>query len=225
MNIDLEILYFFNSFAHRVPTFDVLVKVISTNHLLKGGVYLTAFWFLWFHRNNLKDRSTMVTNLFGSALVMTAARIMAASLPFRKRPKVNDELDFILPAGSRMEDLMSNSSFPSDHAALFYSLTAGFYLVSQRAGIAAFVYTVAFISLPRIYLGLHYPSDILGGALLGILGVWIANRPSIKDRIAPPVLAFESRHQGLFYAGMFLLSFQVATLFTEAREIARWVIK
>ena len=223
MNIDIEILYYFNSFAQRIPSFDILVKILSTNVLIKGGVFLTAFWFFWFHRNNIKDRSTMICNFFGSSAVMIFTRLLAASLPFRQRPKVNAELNFILPSGSRIEELMSNSSFPSDHAALFYSLATGFYLLSKRAGIAAFIYTTAFIALPRIYLGLHYPSDIVCGATIGIVGTWLANRPIIKEKIAPSVFEVENRQPGIFYAVMFLISLQIATLFKEARELARWI--
>lgn len=222
MTIDLEILYFFNSFAQKVPTFDILVKIISTNHLIKGGFFMIVFWYLWFHKNNIRDRSIMVCNVVGSVGVMITARAMASLLPFRNRPKLNTDLDFLLPIGSRQEELMSNSSFPSDHAALFYSLSMGFFLVSRKAGIAAFIYSFFIISLPRIYLGLHYPSDIIGGALLGILGVWIANREFIKNRVAPSLLRTENSYPGLFYAILFLISFQIASLFEESREIMRY---
>lgn len=223
MNIDLEILNYFNSFAQRVPSFDVLVKIISTNHLIKGGFFMIVFWYLWFHKNNLRDRSTMVCNMVGSVVVMIAARLMAMMLPFRHRPKLNTDLDFVLPVGSRQEELMSNSSFPSDHAALFYSLSMGIYLVSGKAGIAAFIYSFFVISLPRIYLGLHYPSDIIGGAVLGILGVIAANMHFIKSKIAPSLLKTESSHPGLFYGMLFLISFQISSLFEESREIMKYI--
>lgn len=222
MNLDLEILNYFNSFAQKVPSFDVLVKIISTNHLIKGGFFMIVFWYLWFHKNNLRDRSTMVSNMVGSVAVMIAARAMAMILPFRSRPKLNTDLDFILPVGSRQQELMSNSSFPSDHAALFYSLSMGFFLVSRKAGIAAFIYSFFIISLPRIYLGLHYPSDILGGAVLGIFGVMAANIPSVKNKIAPSLLRTESSYPGLFYASLFLISFQISSLFEESREIMKY---
>jgi undecaprenyl-diphosphatase len=222
MNLDLEILNYFNSFAQKVPPFDVLVKIISTNHLIKGGFFMIVFWYLWFQKNTIKDRSTMISNIAGSVGVMIAARTLAMMLPFRDRPKLNTELNFLLPIGSRQEELMSNSSFPSDHAALFFSLAMGFFLVSRKAGIAAFLYTFCIICLPRIYLGLHYPSDILCGAVLGILGVLIANMQPVKSRLAPSLLRSESAYPGLFYASLFLISFQIASLFEESREIMKY---
>ncbi|MGZ5247255.1 MAG: hypothetical protein ACXWV5_09450, partial [Flavitalea sp.] len=105
MNIDLEILYFFNSYAQKLPSFDVLVKIISTNHLIKGGFFMIVFWYLWFQKNNIRDRSTMVSNVVGSVGVMIVARTLAMLLPFRDRPKLNDELNFLLPIGSKQEEL------------------------------------------------------------------------------------------------------------------------
>jgi undecaprenyl-diphosphatase len=59
-------------------------------------------------------------------------------------------------------------SFPSGHATFFFALAMAIYLYSRRWGIL-FLICAVFISLGRIAAGIHYPSDILGGILLGII--------------------------------------------------------
>jgi len=61
----------------------------------------------------------------------------------------------------------SSLSFPSAHAFSSFAVATAMYRVDSATGVA-FVVALA-ISLGRPYLGMHYPSDVLVGALLGIL--------------------------------------------------------
>lgn len=59
-------------------------------------------------------------------------------------------------------------SFPSGHAIFFFALAAGVFSTNKRFG--AWLYVAAIlIGLGRIAAGVHYPSDILGGAILGVV--------------------------------------------------------
>lgn len=62
-------------------------------------------------------------------------------------------------------------SFPSGHAAFFFALSTIVYVYNKRLGIWFFIAS-ALISLARIAAGVHYPTDILGGAALGIAVGW-----------------------------------------------------
>lgn len=59
-------------------------------------------------------------------------------------------------------------SFPSGHSIFFFALAAGVFAQNRRVGSWLFV-AALLIGLGRIAAGVHYPSDIVGGALLGIL--------------------------------------------------------
>lgn len=59
-------------------------------------------------------------------------------------------------------------SFPSGHMAFFFALSAGVYFWNKKAGVWFFIAS-SLIGLARIFAGLHWPSDILGGAALGFL--------------------------------------------------------
>ncbi len=61
----------------------------------------------------------------------------------------------------------SSYSFPSGHAAFFFALSTVVYAHNKRAGFWFFAASAA-ISLARVLAGVHYLSDVLGGALLGL---------------------------------------------------------
>jgi len=69
----------------------------------------------------------------------------------------------------------SNSSFPSGHAA---GAAAAAVLVSRRHGRLGAVawFLAVWVMLSRIYLGRHFPSDVLTGALLGTIAAWLVLR-------------------------------------------------
>lgn len=57
-------------------------------------------------------------------------------------------------------------SFVSDHAAVTMAVAVGLFLVSRRWGLAAVAIALA-EGFSRVYLGVHYPTDVLGGFALG----------------------------------------------------------
>ncbi len=58
-------------------------------------------------------------------------------------------------------------SFPSDHATGAFALAFGIWLYDRTFG-AIFLVLAAIVAFARVYVGTHYPGDVLGGALLGI---------------------------------------------------------
>lgn len=60
-------------------------------------------------------------------------------------------------------------SFPSGHAVIFFSLaTVVFLQLSSRWGIVMYLFATL-IGVARVFIGLHYPIDIIGGAVIGML--------------------------------------------------------
>jgi membrane-associated phospholipid phosphatase len=59
-------------------------------------------------------------------------------------------------------------SFPSDHEALLFLLGTFIFTVNRGAGIACMLFGIFYASL-RCGIGYHYPSDMLGGAVIAIL--------------------------------------------------------
>jgi undecaprenyl-diphosphatase len=57
-------------------------------------------------------------------------------------------------------------SFPSNHSVNNFAAAFFFYKLYPNLKIPLFV-TASLIALSRVYLGVHYPSDILGGTIIG----------------------------------------------------------
>ena len=66
-------------------------------------------------------------------------------------------------AGSRSHD----PSFPSDHATGGFALAFGIWLYDRTIGTVLLV-IAAVLSFSRVYVGTHYPGDVVAGALIGI---------------------------------------------------------
>lgn len=73
----------------------------------------------------------------------------------------------VLPAMRTVTERLGDGSFPSGHTTAAFSVAG---IVSAATGAAVPMWTLAsLVGISRIYLGHHYPTDVLGGAALGIV--------------------------------------------------------
>jgi hypothetical protein len=93
-----------------------------------------------------------------------------------------------------------------------------------RWGWLAILYSLVVICIPRIYLGYHYPSDIVAGALIGFLIARIMGRNEIRTSLSSRFLVWSQCYPGAFYCAFFLLTCEVAAVFENTRQIvvAAW---
>ncbi len=221
--MDHWVLAFFNQFAQRWQVLDQFIAMLCANELLKFGLGVVVLWSLWFTAESQdggsRTRKTLLATVIAAVGTLFLTRGLASALPFRPRPMHDPALDFVLPYGMKLATLDGWSSFPSDHAALAFGLATGLFFISRPLGLAAGLYALLVISLPRVYAGLHYPSDILGGALLGILCVALANLAWVRERVTSPLLAWMERQPLSFYGVFFFLTLQIATMFNSSRAL------
>jgi undecaprenyl-diphosphatase len=221
---DTSIVSFVNRFAHHSWVFDSFVYMLSDNHLLKGGVVVALIWWSWFrpNPNQVESRRYLLWGIVACLLSVVVARALANLLPFRERPFAAAALHFQSPYGHGDEGLIHWSSFPSDHAAVFFALATSIFFAWRAAGIVALCHVFLFICLPRLYLGLHYPTDLLTGALIGIALASIARVRVVRESIGRFAMPWLEHSPGSFYACLFVMTLQIATLFQSMREIAHF---
>jgi undecaprenyl-diphosphatase len=72
-----------------------------------------------------------------------------------------------------VNQLVSNGSysFPSGHAALFFAMAMAIYFYNKKWGYWFFIAAIL-MGAARVIAGVHYPTDILGGAAIGILSAY-----------------------------------------------------
>jgi len=226
---DRRILEFINLFSQRSWTFDYVITRVAVWDIFKGGIVVAILYALWFARDKEEavgePRRTVLATFAGSFVAVFFARVFAIILPFRLRPLHQPDFNFRLPFGSSAGMLEGWSSFPSDHATLFAGLVTGIFLISRRLGIFSIFYALLVILLPRIYLGLHHPTDILAGILLGCICVLLTNGSLIKKPLTDPLLAWSEKYPPLFYGAFFLVSYETASLFTDIRRFGNFLLK
>ena len=71
-------------------------------------------------------------------------------------------------------------------------------------------------------MGFHYPTDLVVGALIGIGVAYLARIESFRRGTTLPLLQYKERSPGIFYAGFFIVTFQIAIIFASFRHIARY---
>jgi len=225
--LDHAIVTGLDAFARKSWAFDHLVSGIAENNLLKGGIIMAAIWWAWFHTDPRmpSQRLHVLATIIGCLAALAIGRLLVVALPFRVRPIYETAAGFVVPYGVNTSVLAKASSFPSDHAVLFFALATGLYMVSRAAGVLAAVYTVVLIVLPRLYLGLHYFSDIVAGAAIGASVCWLANRILPRTRLVHAIEDQASARPALFYAVLFLVTSQIAELFDSLRAIAGGLMK
>lgn len=225
---DRMILEFFNRFSQKSWTFDHAIYLLTDTELLKGGVFIAILWALWFTRDKeeavAETRRTIIVTFAGTFIALFLGVVLANTLPFRLRPMHQPDINFRLPFGITTDILGGWSSFPSDHATLFSGLFTGIFLVSRRLGFFSIIYVFLVVLIPRIYLGFHYPTDILGGILLGCVCVLLANGSMIKKPLTDPVYECSEKYPGLFYVLFFLVSYQTVDLFDDIRNVGMFLL-
>ncbi|HET9136128.1 MAG TPA: phosphatase PAP2 family protein [Candidatus Kapabacteria bacterium] len=170
MPLDLDILYFFNR-TIAGPSFDPIVVALTTFKTWIP-VYVIAAGLLIYYKRWLGVRIIISTMLLAGVLDLSTNRILKPVVA-RERPcNVQPSIEWLrLPNGTR-----SGFSFPSSHAVNNFG-AAVFLIVlfSNRKWVYSLLLVAAIVAATRMYLGLHYPSDTIGGAILGaFIGFWWA---------------------------------------------------
>ena len=218
---DLAIMETLNAFSRVSMTADKAIYVIAQSDLLKGGDLLALLWWCWTRRSGALIGPDLysVRTIVGALIAIAVGRGMQNFLPMRLRPVLNPDIDFVVPYDVNAWAVDGWSSFPSDHAVLFFALATALWWANRTVGVVAFLWTLVVICLPRVYLGLHYPTGILAGGVVGVLimvAVLVVPVPAgLRDWFG----RMQALRPGLVYSLGFLVTLQMATLFANMRRL------
>jgi len=164
MSLDFYLFQLINSWAGQYSWLDNLGVFFA-----KYFGYLLIFFLLLFLIKNFKKYWPMVVKSFGAAIL---ARLVIVNIIrffyYRPRPFIANQVNLLLsdePTGS----------FPSGHAAFYFAISTIVFLFNKKAG-TFFLIASFLISIARVFSGIHWPSDILTGALIGIFSGWLITK-------------------------------------------------
>lgn len=218
MDWDRSLLLWINSPAGQNGVIDGFVYGLGESNLVKGGIFLAFYWWLWFDRDGSQRRDVVVA-LAAAIITAVLSRGLQIGLPFHLRPLHTPGLGTHLPYGVDPTILNTFSSFPSDHAMLFSALSVPLWWRSRWLGVAAMLWTALLIGVPRIYLGYHFPSDVIAGMLLGVVVMVVLCRLIGRMRLPDRVVVFSKTHPAAFYPVAFLVTFELGLLFADVRHL------
>lgn len=159
--VDLRLFHAIHSSVPPPTTMLHLARVLAD-----GPLMLTALLLGWMLMVPRRSMRSIALKASGAAAAALLANLIIGLVWDRARP-------FVAGVGQAWVTHAPTSSFPSDHLTVQWVI-AGMLLLDRRT--EAWGLGIALLGLPmawaRIYLGVHYPSDMLGALAMGGLAMW-----------------------------------------------------
>jgi undecaprenyl-diphosphatase len=172
--MDTTLLHALNGFAFHHDAFeDPLTLYVGASQIV--FMALLALLVL-VDRAGGRLRRGAVAGGLGAGLALLCAQVVSRAVD-RPRPFVAD------PAGVHLfARHAADAGFPSDHATAAFAIATALALRDRRWGGVVLVLATV-LAIGRVALGVHYPTDVLGGAALGTAVSWLLYARPVRARI------------------------------------------
>lgn len=166
-NLDLSFFTAINNLAGHNKLLDVLmIGLAKWGIVIYGGILLYLFFASQEDHNSRQNQQAVFRATIAGFLAL-GVNLVIGSVFFRPRPFVGHHVHLLI-------DHPADSSFPSDHAAGASGIS--FSLIKQKYFLGKLLTCFTILMLfARVYVGVHYPLDVMGGMAIGYLGCLIEN--------------------------------------------------
>lgn len=168
LKLDTHLFLLLNAGATPSAPVEWLAIVAAKFVIVTIPLYLAALWIDGRRRNRLTAIALVLA--FAIALVLST---LIGMVVVRPRP-------FVIGLGHALVQHRPNSSFPSNHGLAFAVWAAVLFMLRRRAMAWLAVALGVLVAWSRIYVGIHYPLDMIGAAMIAIpvamASLWIMAR-------------------------------------------------
>jgi len=218
-DVEIELVRWIASMGGQSWFVDHLALALVSNHIFRSIPYVAILAGYWTAAGAAGRGHAIRRRVLAGFLASGAALVVSRLIQngFRSLRPINDPafMGLFHPTFNPM-DL---HSFPSDHAAMLVPLVCAIGTLDLSIG-AATGLLLASAMLARVWTGLHYPSDILAGALLGFITVWIVHlRPEPVEWGLDFLDSTRSRWPVSVGIVLFLIAFLYASMFESVRDL------
>jgi undecaprenyl-diphosphatase len=169
-DMDASLFEMINNLAGKIPWLDV-VMILSAKYLPVLFAIVLVIFYLSFQAN--QQRIAVLAGI--STLVALGIAQSIAFLDPRPRPYLTHVVHLLI-------ERSNDPSFPSDHATLSFAIATMIWLYNRKVG-GILLGLAALVGFSRVYVGTHYPMDVVGGAALGMAVSLITDHISKQHKI------------------------------------------
>ncbi len=190
-SLDADLVIWLNGFSGNVKIFDDLMRVIASDYLMPL-VFSLGLMALWLScRNPVERAKYQLATLVGiSALSLSNGLVWLINISWaRPRPFIDH--------GDRLNLLFyppTDPSFPASAVAIGFAAAAAIWTVNRKFGWWMFAAATLY-GFSRLYAGVFYPTDIVGGAVVGLVVFVLVNY--LRRFLEPLVTMFIRLIRGL----------------------------
>jgi undecaprenyl-diphosphatase len=196
--VDYHVARWLNHLMHHHPLAGAVVVDFANWGVVLFGVLAVGLWTLSAPYGDDVYKRACACGLSAAAVGLLTNQLIIA---LWHRPRPYEAHTTIVPLLARSHD----ASFPSDHASAAFGIAFAVLFVARRAGLFFLLYAVL-IGASRVLAGMHYPSDVLAGAGIGLLAAYLTTRlyrpllaPAVRlvSRLTDPLLSTAVRLPGV----------------------------
>jgi undecaprenyl-diphosphatase len=158
-NWDYNLFKMINDLAGTLTFFNPIMRFLAADAEYLFFLAMVVYWFI-----RTKQNRTMVAQALISACVALGINGIIAHFFYRNRP-------FMTHPVIQLIKHPANASFPSDHAAGAFVIALAIWLFRKKDG-GIWLGLAACIALSRVWTGVHYPTDVIVGASIGMITAW-----------------------------------------------------
>ena len=231
---DISIVLFFNRFCGKSNFWDSLTLVFLSVDAIRTAVLVALMAGLWQYgkiKNDMSANKKVLQILFSIILCLGIIEIANAVIESQRpivtykslinSPLLNEDTKELWKDGWVRNP--KHGSFPSDTVALLATIAIGLYSWNKLLGFFALIFVFLMGILPRLYFGLHYPSDLMIGFGIALFSVIITGKIRFLEKVYLKILEFEKRFPYLFGVAGFYLFYIIADKFILLRKLPVWL--
>ncbi|MBD0840456.1 MULTISPECIES: phosphatase PAP2 family protein [unclassified Streptomyces] len=186
-NPDVELLYDINGLAKDAPHwFDRVMEYVGEYGLLLAMVLLVVWCWWTVRRRGGEDAASSVAALVWAPLaagIAVLVNVPIRGFVERPRPFLDHQGLEVLVSGK------TDYSFVSDHATITMAMGVGLFVANRKFGLVGIALGLL-EGFCRVYMGVHYPTDVVGGFALGT-AVTLLLSPVAAALLTPLMKAIE----------------------------------
>ena len=232
--LDVATVLFFNKFCGKSQFWDTLALLFLSVDALRTAILVALIIGIWQYGKSKSDKNTqrrVLYILFSIILTLGIIEILNALID-SQRPIVALGNLIYNPITTSDTQLLwregwvrnpKHGSFPSDTVALLATMACGLFFWNRTLGAIAFLFVFIAGIIPRLYFGLHYPSDMALGVIIAIFSSITVEKIDFFKSLSEKILKIESKFPYAFGVIGFYIAYVISEKFILLRKLPVWI--